>query len=333
MTATALSVSLTPPESFAANASEAELRAAFSARPLHKVQNFSPYTMAADCTTAVAVAMTAAIPISIIDYSIMARVAGVTDSSLKELFRGIRTVLLRPHKFFLPCKENKCALVYAVCATTYGFTYMGSNMAKSYLESTDRENIANLTAGILSGAINTVLTIWKDSVILRALPPVNANDLASAKKPVPNLTRFLFGCRDVLTCVAAFTIAPALAVYLSQYIYHHRRVKGVKDAALPEDEGKRKFFLSPADTAQIITPALLQFVTTLMHITAIRYRQTYPQFNWADLKKSLHDTYLSSTLLRICRIIPAFGLGGILNREMRCELLNKAEPEAIPKAK
>lgn len=310
---------------------ESELRAALQTAPLHKVKNFTAYTAAADCTTAVAVALTAAVPISIIDYSIMARVAGVTDSSLKELGRGIKTVLIRPHKFFLPCAENKCSLVYRVCATTYGFTYIGSNLTKSYCESHGMEKEANLAAGVVSGVANTIFTIWKDSIILRALPPVGVKDLSSASKPVPFMTRALFCGRDTLTCIAAFTLAPMIGAWISGYAYHQKYLPQAPDAVLPENQGKVKLPISCVDAAQIVTPALLQFVTTLMHITAIRYRQTYPHFSMADLTESLRKTYISSTLLRMCRIIPAFGSGGIMNREMRSSLLDRAEPPVQPR--
>ncbi|KAG5492558.1 hypothetical protein JKF63_01136 [Porcisia hertigi] len=306
---------------------EAELCNALQPAPLHKVKNFSAATITADCTTAVAVALTAAIPISIIDYSIMARVAGVAPSSTQELIKGLKTVALRPHKFFLPCAENKCSLVYRVCATTYGCTYVGSNLAKSYCESHGMEKNANLAAGIVSGVVNTVFTIWKDSIILRALPPANAKDLSSAKKPVPFLTRALFCGRDTLTCVAAFTFVPYVASWISGYAYYQKRLPQAPDAVLPENEGKTRLPISCVDTAQMLTPALLQTVTTLMHITAIRYRQTHPNFSLKDLFDSLQSTYVSSTLLRMCRIMPAFGIGGIMNREMRSSLLDKVEPD------
>lgn len=94
-----------------------------------------------------------------IDYSIMARVAGITDSSVRELVKGFKTLFLRPHKFFLPCAENKCALVYAVCVTSYGVTYVNSNIAKSYYQANGTEAQANLAAGIVSGITNTITSI------------------------------------------------------------------------------------------------------------------------------------------------------------------------------
>ncbi|KAL7702282.1 hypothetical protein NQL31_000825 [Lotmaria passim] len=317
-------------ETTAPQLTEAELRKALQVTPLHKVRNFNSATAAADCATAVAVALTAAVPISIIDYSIMARVAGVTDSTMKELGKGLKTMLLRPHKFFLPCAENKCSLVFRACATTYGFTYISSNLSKSYCESHGMEAEANLAAGVASGVANTVFTIWKDSLILRVLPPASAKDLSNATKPVPFITRALFCGRDTLTCVAAFTLAPMIGAWISGFAYHQKYLPQAPDAILPENEGKVRLPISCADTAQIVTPALLQFVTTLMHITAIRYRQAYPNFTMKDLKDSLRKTYISSTLLRMCRIIPAFGLGGIMNRNMRSSLLDRAEPYTEP---
>ncbi|CCW72324.1 unnamed protein product [Phytomonas sp. Hart1] len=305
---------------------EKTLRRAFAEKPLHKVKHFTTATAAADCTSAAVVAFSAAIPISIIDYSIMARVSGTTDSSLKEFFKGIRTLFLRPHKFFLPTKENKCCIVFWACTTTYLFTYIGSNLAKSYCEPHGTVNEANLAAGIVSGAVNTLFTMWKDGVILRQLPPKNTTNSLTNSGRIPYITRGLFCTRDFLTCAAAFTLAPMLADWITRYTYYHKRIEGLpKDAKLPEDEGKVRLPMSISNTAQIATPAALQFVTTLLHITAIRYRQTYPNFDLKDLTQSLRATYLSSTLMRICRIIPAFGIGGILNQKIRTNLLDKAE--------
>ncbi|KAH9597446.1 hypothetical protein LSM04_006615 [Trypanosoma melophagium] len=290
----------------------------------HRARTFTAGVVMADVTTALAVGATAAIPISIVDYSIMARVAGVTDSSMRELWRGTKTLFLRPHRFFLPCAQNKCSLVYGVCTVVYSSTYIGSNTTKSYCEAKGySQEYCNLAAGIMSGVLNTITTVWKDGIILKNLPPANAETAAAAMKPVPWLTRGLFCARDTLTCVAAFTIAPMVATWLTQYCYN--RTENAKRANPLPVEGKTHLPLSTVDTAQILTPAVLQFVTTLLHITAIRYRQTYPNFSMADLNQSLRQTYLSSTTLRIFRILPSFGLGAIFNREMRSKMLDRAE--------
>ncbi|EAN89167.1 hypothetical protein C3747_61g217 [Trypanosoma cruzi] len=294
------------------------------AKTLHKVRHFTPSVVMADVATALVVGAAAAVPISIVDYSIMARVAGVTDSSLRELWRGTKTLFLRPHRFFLPCAENKCSLVFAVCFVVYTSTYIGSNTMKSYCEAKGcTPESANFAAGIMSGVANTITTVWKDGIILRSLPPVNAEMLANSKKPVPWLTRGLFCTRDTLTCLAAFTIAPMVANWLSRHCWNPAENAKKK---LPEPvEGKVKIPLPTADMAQLLTPAALQFATTLLHITAIRYHQTYPKFSMGDLQSSLRDTYLSSTMLRVVRILPSFGVGAILNRELRSDLLDRAE--------
>eukprot|EP00331_Platyophrya_macrostoma_P001935 CAMPEP_0176423928 /NCGR_PEP_ID=MMETSP0127-20121128/10559_1 /TAXON_ID=938130 /ORGANISM="Platyophrya macrostoma, Strain WH" /LENGTH=281 /DNA_ID=CAMNT_0017804939 /DNA_START=3 /DNA_END=848 /DNA_ORIENTATION=- len=252
----------------------------------HKVKHYGPGIFASDFATATMVGISAAIPISVIDYSIMAKVAGVTDSSKRELIKGAKTLFTSPQKFFLPCAENHYFTVYRACTTVYFSTYLFSNTTKSLCESSGKFTYdqTNLMAGICSGFINIALTVWKDGIILKVLPPKNAEDLKIAKAPVPLFSRAMFATRDMLTCIAAFTIAPKVADWLSGRY---------RPDQLP---------LSSADCSQIVTPAALQTATTLIHITAIRYQRTGGNL-----------------------AVPAFGIGGILNREARWSLLDKAE--------
>ena len=277
---------------------------------VHHVHRYGPGVLAADAVTACMVGFGAAIPISIIDYSIIAKVSGVVDSSVKELGAGVRTLFLRPHKFFLPCAENKYATVYRLVTTVYLFTYLVSNTTKSLLEPLGYStNQCNLGAGITSGIVNIGLTVWKDSSILRLLPPKNEADRALAKLPVPTFSRLMFATRDMLTCIAAFTIAPMVSDYLRERY---------RQDQLP-------LRLSANDWGQIVTPAVLQMATTVVHITGIRYHRTQGNLSMGELAKSLKDNYVSATLLRVARIIPAFGIGGIFNRQTRYGLLDKWE--------
>ena len=77
------------------------------------------------------------------------------------------------------------------------------------------------------------------------------------------------------------------------------------------------------DCGQIVT-CRLQVVTTLIHITVIRY-QRKEALIMSDLAEAIKANYVSATLLRITRIVPAFGIGGIFNRETRWNLLDKYE--------
>ncbi|AAZ11228.1 uncharacterized protein TEOVI_000014000 [Trypanosoma equiperdum] len=294
----------------------------------HRVQQFTAGVALSDIATAGVVGFTAAIPISIVDYSIMARVAGVTNSSGRVLWEGMRTLFLRPHRFFIPCAENKCAPVFGACFTVYSLTFCTSNLTKSYCEAKGyTPERSNLITGLAGGATNTLMTMWKDSLILRILPPVGGASAGSGRpKPVPWLTRGLFVGRDVFTCLAAFTITPMVATWLTNYFWNAK-----ENAKLTQPrplEGKTHIPLATVDLAQLITPTALQTVTTFMHIFAIRYRQTYPNFTFGDLSTSLRETYLSSLILRIVRILPAFGVGGILNRELRSDLQDRVEGPA-----
>lgn len=280
-------------------------------RKPHKVKHYNAGVFFSDFATAAMVGFAAAIPISAIDYSIISKVAGVAEnnSSLKELSKAFKTILFRPHKYFLPCAENKYAKVYGACTSVYFLTYLFSNTAKSTFESQHyTPEKTNLAAGVFSGIVNILMTVWKDGIILKALPPKSEADRLLALKPVPLFSRSLFAVRDMITCIAAFTIAPVVGAYLAAS-------PAYKQSGSP---------LTANDAGQIITPASLQVLTTLIHITAIRY-QRKEGLVMSDLADAIKANYISATLLRVTRIVPAFGIGGIFNRETRWKLLDKYE--------
>ena len=94
--------------------------------------------------------------------------------------------------------------------------YLFSNTAKSVCESQHyAPDKTNLAAGVFSGLVNIGMTVWKDGIILRALPPKSEADRLLAMKPVPLFSRSLFAVRDMVTCIAAFTIAPVVGAYLA----------------------------------------------------------------------------------------------------------------------
>ena len=259
----------------------------------------APYTaavFAADCATSAAVALAIAAPVTIIDYSIMMKVSGVAPSIRHGLKEGFSTLLLRPHHFFLRNPANQYALIYRVVAAVYGLTYLSSNIAKDAMESRGfGDNEINWARGIVSGGVNTILTVFKDSFILRNLPMASSG--APAPKFVPMLSRVGFCVRDVVTCVAAFTLVPMFAQWLTT-VYHG-------DAAPAVASNKT--------VSALTVPAAMQFFTTAMHIAAIRYQRTYPNPSWRDVSDSLRRDYMGSVAARIGRIIPAFGIGSLGN--------------------
>lgn len=265
------------------------------------VKSYGPWQFAMDLGTSVTIGAVAAVPISIIDHSIMAKVAGVSPSILAGVKDGTKTLLTKPAQFFIPRAANQRGIIYGAVATVYSMTYLSSDMTKSVMESqgyTDQEII--WSRGLTSGLVNTGMTIWKDGVILKSLPA--AAGAAAGPAVVPFLSRAGFCLRDVATTISAFTLVPMFSMYLNERYQQQSALQATTGVSLGND----KF-------SALTVPAFLQFFTTIIHIIAIRYQRTYPNPSIGDITATLQRDYLGSVAGRICRIVPAFGIGGIGN--------------------
>ena len=266
-----------------------------------RVNHYGPAQFTADLGTSLIIGFVAAIPISIIDFSIMAKVAGVNPSIMSGVTDGVKVLVTKPSQFFVPRAGNQRGIIYGAVAAVYAMTYLSSDMTKSLMEAkgyTDSEII--WTRGLASGVVNTSMTIWKDSVILRSLPA--AAGAAKGPAVVPFLSRLGFCVRDVATTVSAFTLVPITTGFLNE--------KYGNQSALQATTG---LYLGNDKLSSLTVPAALQTITTVIHISAIRYQRTYPNPSVADITLALRNDYVGAVAARVCRIIPAFGIGGIGN--------------------
>ena len=260
---------------------------------------YTPALLAGDVFTSAVIGLSVAAPVTIIDYSIMMKVSGVAPSIRHGLKEGFSTLLLRPHHFFLRNPANQYALIYRVVAVVYSLTYLSSNVIKHAMEARGcDETQVNVGRGLLTGVNNTLLTMWKDSFILQRLPPsAAAGGAAAAVTFVPMLSRVGFCVRDIVTCVAAFTLVPMFTQWMNA------RYSGDAAGAVA----------SNGTISAVAVPASMQIATTFIHIAAIRYQRTYPNPSWADITQSIRTDYAGAAAARIGRIAPAFGIGGIGN--------------------
>lgn len=311
-----------------------------------KVQIFSPKVVVADVLSAITIGCCVAIPISIIDYAIMAKVAGVVPSMGHQVKAGLACLVKQPQHFFLyDTPTTKYSTIFKLCVGVYGGTYVLANTTRSFTEGYQKDASAESVAfkcGVTSSAVNIALTIWKDSNILRVMPKNPAANAATAagtaaagtaagkaatetakaateKVFVPMLSRLGFAVRDMATCVAAFTVVPLLKDYL-----HH---------TYPEQISVRQAYT----IASLVTPSSIQFVTTGIHIPSIIYQRMYrPDRRWSGpegyatgIMNALRKDYTGALRMRIVRIFVAFGIGGIGNAELRPRVLKVFEPQVF----
>lgn len=126
-----------------------------------------------------------------------------------------------------------------------------------------------------------------------------------------------FLMRDVITIVASFTLAPRCAEYLT--------TSGLLDSrSSPDSEGQGELTLAEHQgisqkatiIAQLAVPVLSQVFATPVHLVGLD-SFSRPSASWAERMVYVKKHLLSTTVGRCLRIIPAFGVGCLVNTELR----------------
>ncbi|KAH6608385.1 hypothetical protein Trco_001731 [Trichoderma cornu-damae] len=212
---------------------------------------------------------------------------------------SLRTLFLRPRALLL---SRPCALVFAL----YGGTYMTANSLDTAASTVSNRPASAVTSGpgkfAASSAANVGLCVYKDHVFVRIFGPPGA-----LPRPVPLPSCVLFALRDCLTIFASFNLPPLLAPWM--------------DARLPASMRRH---VSGMTTAQFLAPAAVQLLSTPVHLLGLDLYNR-PGGAWAQRWRVVRSNWLVSTAARMCRIIPAFGVGGVVNLKMRRHLMAKVE--------
>jgi hypothetical protein len=76
--------------------------------------------------------------------------------------------------------------------------------------------------------------------------------------------------------------------------------------------------------AQFVAPAAIQFASTPLHLLGLdMYNRSGVTLSerWIMVKRA----WLGSSLARIARIVPAFGVGGVVNTHVRRTMMEKLD--------
>ncbi|KAI0600075.1 hypothetical protein F4775DRAFT_547955 [Biscogniauxia sp. FL1348] len=264
--------------------------------------------LGADLMSATCAASMVAPIVSIIDRSIMENASGRTTlgNSLKT---SLRTLLLRPHTLLF---SKPAALIFMV----YGGTYLTANTLDTATSTALGQPATHVTTGTskfaASSAANVGLCVYKDQVYVRLFGP------GGSPRPVPLPSYALFTLRDCFTIFCSFNVPPLLGPWLSERMSHEvrRHVDG-------------------ATVAQFAAPAAVQLLSTPVHLLGLDLynRPSAAQGHggsgglltpsWRDRWLQVRKNWLVSSAARICRIVPAFGVGGTVNTKVRRNLMER----------
>ena len=117
---------------------------------------------------------------------------------------------------------------------------------------------------------------------------------------VPKATYALFALRDSMTIFASFNLPPLISPYLP--------------SSLPPN------FHLPLPTtqtqAQFLAPAAMQLFSTPLHLLGLDLYNRPGVGRWERVKRVGRD-WAGSSVARMGRIVPAFGVGGVVNGGVR----------------
>jgi hypothetical protein len=226
------------------------------------------------------------------------------NSLASSIASSLKTLLLRPHTLLF---SKPPALIFL----TYGSTYLVTNSVDTTSSTFSNRPASTVTAGagkfFAGSATNIGIGIYKDQVFVRLFGPPGVIPRAV---PLPSYT--LFALRDCLTIFASFNVPPILGPYL--------------DSRFSEQLRSRMTGLS---TAQFIAPALVQFISTPLHLFGLdlynRPTTTAAPVTFRERFELVRKNWAISSAARICRIVPAFGIGGVVNMKVRRSLMQKIE--------
>jgi hypothetical protein len=217
---------------------------------------------------------------------------------VESLKSSLRTLLLHPQRVIL---SKPFALIFAL----YGGTYLTANTLDTATSTIHSHPATHVTSGTskfaASSAANIGLCIYKDQVFVRLFGPPGITP-----RPVTLPSYLLFAARDCMTIFASFNVPPLLGPVLSRRL---------------GDEVQR--YVSGQTMAQFAAPAAVQLFSTPVHLLGLDIYNRPGVAGWRDRWTAVRKNWAISTGARICRIVPAFGVGGVVNVKVRRNLMQR----------
>lgn len=179
----------------------------------------------------------------------------------------------------------------------YAATYLTANICDTL--SSQRDNLpastttSSTTKFCAVTTVNVGLSLYKDASFARTFGTTPA-------KAFPLISYGPLLIRDGITLFATFNAPAAIA------------------PSLPEQMER---YMSRLSAAQLAAPAASQFLATPLHVLGLDLYERKVSFR--DRLLRIRKTWVSISTTRALRIIPAYGIGGVLNNDVRHHLMEK----------
>lgn len=245
--------------------------------------NHAPLTIhyGLECLAGIMSGLAVAPAISIIDKAIVSNASG-KEKLVFSIKNSLKAMFKRPVNFL---RQPAFLLVW----TVYGGTYITANTIELFCERSEKSEIIPKFIG--SFIANSSLSLLKDKMFAQMFG-------VGSSRPFPPIGYAMFVTRDGLTIFASFTLPKPIG----KTIHEH--------SSLGEQTSE--------NIAQLIVPCMMQVISTPLHLYALdRYNRPEPNITYSDRFARIRQEYVKTVLARIARILPAFGIGGVINKYLR----------------
>lgn len=237
------------------------------------------------------------------------RKAATSASISASLLTATKAALLRPHSFLL---SRPFLLIFSL----YYSTYFTANAIDTLTSTAENKKAGNVTSGptkfAATSAVNMSMCVYKDSQFAKMF---GASTSSSSAARIPRLSYALFACRDSLTIFASFNLPTIIAPRLAEL------PPGVKERfsrILSTESGR-------TNTAQFLAPAAMQVFSTPLHLLGLDLFNRQGKLGFSERAFQVTKNWAVCTFARMGRIIPAFGVGGVVNANTRGGMMRRLE--------
>ena len=251
-----------------------------------------------DAAVALASGATAAVAVApflmCVDRAVVSAAAGTAPGG--SVFRAVAT---NAAEFLRKPRVAFAQPALWMVAGVYGATFAAANLSDVAAERSPQVDSGTHSAGkfALTTGANMTGSVFKDAAFARMYGAAAgaAAVAGAAAKPlvVPATSYALFAARDGLTIGGAFFVPNALGSLL-------------KTTGAASDE------TAAAAISQLVSPPLMQILCTPLHLTALDMVNA-PNATAAQRARALAKSGPAALLARALRMLPAYGVGGLLN--------------------
>jgi hypothetical protein len=219
-------------------------------------------------------------------------------------------------------------LVWGLYTATFATANMSETLLNKVYPKIDHA-IAGMTTFASTFVVNSSVGIWKDVKFAQLFgspkptkTPSPAPQPDAKPPPPPKMVRSIGRTRIPLATYSAFLLRDGLTIFGSFSL------PAMVSATIPDSIASQEYL--KILIAQLAIPASIQLNSTPIHLFGLDVYNRPQVMPTKERVARISRDWIGASLLRMCRIIPAFGIGGFVNTEGRLYLHEQLDERRTP---